>query len=127
MCGENGQLSCKPDIITRNGCKYCRYKRCRDNAGMVDKWVLSAYTATVQNKKHCEDIKVKKEGRLNCKLATNKTVPTIEMEIENEIDPQIDLKFLETMSTKYKKSFLHNSEVINWVFYEKIIIYRLTL
>ena len=94
MCGENGQLSCKPDIITRNGCKYCRYKRCRDNAGMVDKWVLSAYTATVQNKKHYENIKVKKEERLKCKLATNKTVPTMEMEIENEIDPQIDLKFL---------------------------------
>ena len=112
MCGKIGQLRCKPNKITRNGCKYCRYKRCRDNAGMVDKWVLSAYTTTNQNDRNYDDYKIKGEERMKNKLTTKKTIPTMETEIEMEINSQINAKFLENMSTKYKKSFLHNSEVI---------------
>ena len=116
MCGKNGQLRCKLDKTTRNGCKYCRYKRCRDNAGMVDKWVLSAYTTTVKNKSNCDNTKITREERSKNKLAGKKTVPSTERESEMEIDPQFSAEFLEKMNTKYRKSFLRNSAVMYLVF-----------
>ena len=115
MCGESGQLRCKPNKITRNGCKYCRYKRCKDNAGMVDKWVLCAYRTTVQNEENYDDFKMKREERLKNKLASQKSVQSMETETETEIDHRLNEEFLESMSIKYRKSFLHNPEVIYYV------------
>ena len=109
MCGKTGHLRCKPNKITRNGCKYCRYKRCRESAGLVDKWVLSAYTPTVQNKKNYNDDKSSKKGRSEDKFARKETSTSMELE---DSDPTINSDFLENMSKKYRKSFLHNPEVI---------------
>ena len=41
----------------------------------------------------------------------------MEVEIDIEIDPRINADFVETMSTKYRKSFLHNPAVIYMVLY----------
>ena len=109
MCSKTGNLGCQPNKITRNGCKYCRYKRCREDAGLVDKWVLSAYTPSVQNEKNYEDIKSRKKGRCENKMAQKETTTSIEKE---DSDPTINPEFLENMSKKYRKSFLHNPEVI---------------
>ena len=112
MCGKNGQLRCKPNKITRNGCKYCRYKRCRDNAGMVENWVLSAHTTEIQNEKNCQINKFKREERLKYALASKKTVPSTETESNMEIDPQVNAESFKGMSTKYRKSSLNNPTVI---------------
>ena len=109
MCGKTGHLRCKPNKITRNGCKYCRYKRCREDAGLVDKWVLSAYTPTVQNKKNDNDRKSSKKGRCENKLVRKDT--STSMEIDNS-ETTVGSEFLENMRKKYRKSFLHNPEVI---------------
>ena len=115
MCGKTGLLRCKPNRIARTGCKYCRYKRCRDNAGMVDKWVLSAFTRPVPKEENYDDNKSKREERLKNKLLRKKTLPSMEVEIDVEIDPRINADFVETMSAKYRKSFLHNPAVIYMV------------
>jgi len=47
-CFEKSRLICKITPSTRKSCKYCRYKRCQKNAGMVKNWVLSAYKLTVE-------------------------------------------------------------------------------
>merc|ERR1712179_142734 len=47
-CFENSRIICKISPSTRKSCKYCRYKRCQKNAGMVKNWVLSAFKLTVE-------------------------------------------------------------------------------
>ena len=44
-CFEKDQFSCDEyGKNGKNGCKYCRFMKCRESAGMVDKWVKSAYS-----------------------------------------------------------------------------------
>ena len=82
---------------------------------MVDKWVLSAFRRTVPNEESYDDNKTKREERLKNKILRKKAVPSMETEINIEIDPKIDADFVETMSAKYRKSFLHNPAVIYMV------------
>ena len=44
-CFDKDQFSCDEyGRYGKNGCKYCRFMKCRESAGMVDEWVVSAYS-----------------------------------------------------------------------------------
>jgi len=47
-CFEKQETVCMISKLTRNRCKYCRYTRCENSAGMVKEWVVSAYIPTVK-------------------------------------------------------------------------------
>ena len=49
----------------RTQCKFCRFRRCRELAGMVDKWVISAYKPLGEN------------NRMN-EVSTMRAVPFLE-------------------------------------------------
>ena len=44
-CFDKEQFSCDEyGRYGKNECKYCRFMKCRESAGMVDEWVVSAYS-----------------------------------------------------------------------------------
>ena len=62
-CIQKQEAICLINKVTRNFCKYCRYLRCQDLAGMSKAWVVSAHMPTVE--KNPKSIKQdgKKEGK----------------------------------------------------------------
>ena len=49
-CIVGDRAQCEMNKLTRNNCKMCRYTKCK-SAGMVMKWVLSAYTPKVEKQR----------------------------------------------------------------------------
>ena len=49
-CIVEDRAQCEMNKLTRNNCKMCRYTKCK-SAGMVMKWVLSAYTPKVEKQR----------------------------------------------------------------------------
>ena len=50
-CFGKKEVICTINKDNRNLCKYCRYMKCKNSAGMVEKWVLSAYMPEAEKKK----------------------------------------------------------------------------
>ena len=49
-CIVEDRPQCEMNKLTRNNCKMCRYTKCT-SAGMVMKWVISAYTPRVEKQR----------------------------------------------------------------------------
>ena len=47
-CWNKEQPICDVNKLTRNNCKYCRYEKCMNMAGMKKQWVISAYIPKVK-------------------------------------------------------------------------------
>ena len=47
-CWKNKTPICDINKLTRNNCKYCRYEKCMDLAGMNTQYVISAYIPKVK-------------------------------------------------------------------------------
>ena len=91
----------------RNICKYCRYKRCRDVAGLVQEWVPSAF-------KDVEDNKKKKQvcGRKND--TNNEQAATKERHIITLSDRyhlSETQEMIDIMALRYQDSYLENKMV----------------
>ena len=75
---QKQQAICLINMVTRNFCKYCRYLRCQNQAGMSQAWVVSAHMPKVEkNPKYTKgdgrkDIKKESdEKRMNKSLNAN--------------------------------------------------------
>ena len=58
-------MKCKVNIATRKHCKYCRFERCQDVAGMKTSYVLSAQIPKQE--------KMKSKNRKNVQYGTDGT------------------------------------------------------
>ena len=48
-CFNKDQFSCDEyGLYGKNGCKYCRFMKCRNSAGMVDEWVVGAHSLVAE-------------------------------------------------------------------------------
>jgi len=51
-CFEKGNTLCTITLESRAAsCKYCRYQKCLNLAGLVPKWVVSQYIPKVERRK----------------------------------------------------------------------------
>ena len=91
----------------RNSCKYCRYKRCRDVAGLTQKWVPSAFK-DVEDDKRKKEICPRKKDKNN-EEATAKEMNTIPL--SNKYDLSGTQEMIDNMRLKYKDSFMENKMV----------------
>ena len=60
-CIVGDRVQCEMNKLTRNNCKLCRYTKCK-SAGMVMKWVLSAYTPRVEKQRSSKPTKASSNG-----------------------------------------------------------------
>ena len=96
----------------RNSCKYCRYKRCREVAGLVQTWVPSAF-------KDVEDDKKKKQFCPRKSYSNNELATAKEMNLiphSNKYDLSGTQQMIDKMRSRYKDSFLENRMVTIGIF-----------
>ena len=55
-CWKKEEPICDVNKLTRNNCKYCRYEKCMNRAGMNSQWVISAHIPKVERKPSKRDV-----------------------------------------------------------------------
>ena len=60
-CIVGDRAQCKMNKLTRNNCKMCRFTKCK-SAGMVNEWVVSAYTPRVDQERSSKKTKPSSNG-----------------------------------------------------------------
>ena len=77
---QKQQAICLINKVTRNFCKYCRYLRCQNLAGMSQAWVVSAHMPKVEKNPKCTKHEGRKEiKKENDEKRMNKSVNTDEL------------------------------------------------
>ena len=92
-CSEKEQPTCDVNKLTRNNCKYCRYEKCKDLAGMNSQWVISAHIP-----------KVKRNP--NKRVATSKT-KMVPFEVESS-----ENNLLENITSVYRLNMNPSSNLL---------------
>ena len=62
-CIQKQEAICLISKVTRNFCKYCRYLRCQNSAGMSKAWVVSAHMPKVEKNPKALKNETKKDTR----------------------------------------------------------------
>ena len=106
-CDKNQKLLCNINEKDRNFCKYCRYKRCRDVAGLVQKWVPSAFK-DIEYDKMKKQVFPRKNETDNWQ-ATSEAMNIIPL--SNKYDLSGTPEIINNMKLRYKNSFLENKMV----------------
>ena len=113
-CFDKDQFSCNEyGKHGKNGCscKYCRFKKCQESAGMADKWVKSAYSqepeATINDVKNL--IQGSTSDKSGCYKKTENTFPSNSHELYDSQPKRL----------KHRQSVLRNDEVTMYLVNEK--------
>lgn len=107
-CDRNQKLLCNIKEKDRNFCKYCRYKRCKDVAGLAQKWVPSAFKDIEYDKKKKQFYpRINDSSDSQAKAKEINIIP-----LSNKYDLSGTQKMIDDMKLKYKDSFLENKMVI---------------
>ena len=80
-CYEQTQHVCSISKLTRNVCKYCRFKRCENLAGMDKRWVLKA----LKSPEECQ------QNKANESMITNRDTKEIGKTKKNNSQEEISI------------------------------------
>ena len=91
-CWKKDQPTCEVNKQTRNNCKYCRYEKCINLAGMQSQWVISAHIPKVERKPSKQNVAQKaKNVATNMSPEDNDLLRNVESIYQLNVEPGSEL------------------------------------